>query len=1661
MAKKGILIGAGFVIGAFAAGLFIGKVGMRDINPDIISSTISGAPEALPFGQQSFDQARSFEEVRPEQAPRAPAADEEARKFEFSKLTLDTKTETPRACFQFSKAIDLSGDTNYADYVSFTPEVKVVATPQGRTVCFAGLDFETDYKADIRAGLPSAKGETLGNAETVQIAFGDKPAYVGFVGNGVILPRLEADGIGIETVNVDELKIEIRRIGDRAIAYKEITEGGSSSPNNYYYSYGMTDGSDVGVKIWDGVLPVKSIQNEKVVTVFPLGVALGEARKERDGLKPGAYYITISKVQKGSDRNYARASRWVLFTDMMLTTYHGNDGVDVVVRSLKTGRPVSGVKLVLLADNNDILAEVKSNGDGRARFSGPVTNGTGPLYPKMIMAYGPQDDFAVLDLNRSSLDLSSRDIGGRYSNGLADSFIYFDRGIYRPGEIVNISGMIRDQAGIAMSDRKATLIFRRPNYTEASRIRIEDMKIGGFTQKFEIPASAPRGMWTVQLEIDGIDDTQTARFSVEDFVPQRIAVELDTDKETAIKTGEKRPVNIDVRFLYGAPGSGLTVEGEARLRTAYNPFPDYKGYQFGDSRKSFVDKRFDLGETMTDGDGKAMLALAVDKNIESYGRPLRAEITIGVSEPGGRFVKESTHIPVRTQDIYIGVRRQKDTKKGNKDPIGFDIVTINSDGVPVKLTGLEWKLIEEDYRFEWYRQNGEWRWRRDYRDILIEEGSLTTKEKKPVELSRLLDYGSYRLELIDPQSGAVTTTRFYSGYYSYGAGAKTPDEAAITVADTEVTPGGRAKVTLDAPYAGEAFIAIATDRVHQIQRVSVEEGKPVDIRIDTDESWGAGFYVMATIVTPRDAVAMPIPRRAMGVAYVPFNMDGRKLKLAYDYEEVIRPRQNIELPVTIEGAEAGEPVMLTVAAVDEGILRITKFKTPNPEEWYFGKKALSVMVRDDYGRIMNPNLAAATAFGGDQLGGEGLTVVPTKSVALFNGIISVDGSGTATVPLDIPDFNGELRLMTVAWTADKVGSTARALTVRDAVPAELALPRFLGPNDAASTTLLVDNVEGETGVYSVKVSADGPVSVSEEVNVNLPKGERHDQIFDLQAGELGIADISLSVTGPADFAVKRTYPIQVRAPYFPVTEAKTVSQAAGADYTLPNNLLDDYYKGMLDVTVSYSPINGIDPAALMDSLYRYPYGCTEQLTSSSWPLLYLNKLGGVAGKDPERDIRPRVQEAINKILARQTTDGAFGLWRPGDRGASGWIGVYVTDFLYRAKQEGYHVPDSAMDKAYEAIGQLTEPDRWTSVSYITRIRRGSIYAEKQEEFRQRTAAYAFYALARAGRADLSDLRYFHDTFITKVNSPLAKAHAATALALMGDRARAKNAFKLAEEGIGYDAVENYYQSPLRDVAGMIFLTSEVDNFELMDRLTAKLGDYVANKRWLNTQEKAHLLMAASAMIDATGKVVIEKDGVASEGPVQSFMLSAEEVAKRPVFTNKSDGAIYRTVSVTGSPKKAPAAENSGYSLSKTISTLSGKAADLSAVQQNDRFIIVISGRPNDKLLHPSIVVDMLPPGFEIESVMKPGETRKSGPYGWVGELNYTKVAEARDDRFVAAIDLRRQSDRDSSGFFRMAYIVRAVTPGDYTMPGAVIEDMYRAGTFARTEVQRLKIRPAQ
>src|SRR5262245_17944961 len=596
--------------------------------------------------------------------------------------------------------------------------------------------------------------------------------------------------------------------------------------------------------------------------------------------------------------------------------------------------------------------------------------------------------------------------------------------------------------------------------------------------------------------------------------------------------------------------------------------------------------------------------------------------------------------------------------------------------------------------------------------------------------------------------------------------------------------------------AGKVTLNVIGDRLISTVTQDVPAGT-ARLRVPVGNDWGSGAYVVATLRRPLDTQAERMPGRSIGVQWFAVNRKARTLALDLGLPQVMRPNSALRIPVTIGGLRPGEEARIVVAAVDVGILNLTAYKPPAPDDYYLGQRRLTADIRDLYGQLIDgmQGTRGQIRTGGDAGAVELQGSPPAqKPLALYSGIVTVKPDGTAEVVFDIPDFAGTARVMAVAWSKDKVGRAVGDVTIRDPVVVTATLPRFLLNGDSGTMHLDLDNVAGQAGDYRLEVRSEGVnvVAAAAPQTLRLAVGQRSAVTVPLAAPAAGSAAVIVRVSGPGNFALERSYALVVR-PATQILARRTVKPLArGESLTLSNDLFADLVPGSGSVAVSVGVSTALDAAALLAALDRYPFGCSEQIASRALPLLYVNDLASTAHLALDTAADQRIRDSIDRLLARQGSNGSFGLWSAG--GDDLWLDAYVTDFLTRARERGFAVPDVAFKLA------------------LDRLRNFVGNAEDPTKDGGRNLAYALYVLARNGAAPVGDLRYFADTKLDAIATPIAKAQIAAALGMLGDRARAERVYAAALASIAPRPVLDYgrsdYGSVLRDAAALVTLASE-------------------------------------------------------------------------------------------------------------------------------------------------------------------------------------------------------------------------------------------------------------
>ena len=1561
------------------------------------------------------------------------------RGFRVLDYTVESDAAAPRVCLQFSER--LAKGVDFAKYISVDGRDPAGIAADDQQICVEELRHGERYAVRLRQGLPSAIGETLLKPVDLSIYVRDRSPSARFTGRNYVLPRTGQKGLPVVTVNTRELDIQLYRIGDRRLAH-EVLDGAFGERLAGYRAEEIK--TEHGELLWEGQMPVEMDLNEEVTTAFPVD------ELEAD-LTPGLYVMTAQPASETARAWRDRATQWFVISDIGLSAFSGADGIHVFARSLASAEAMPGLEVRLLARNNDVLQTVRTDESGYAKFDPGLTRGEGGVSPAIVVARTPEGDYGFLDITRSAFDLTDRGVAGRAAPGPLDAMVFAERGVYRPGEDVYLTALLRDDEADAVT-APLTLIVRRPDGKEHTRVTLEDQGAGGRAHTLSLIGDAMAGTWRVSAHVDpeapAIGETA---FLVEDYVPQRMEMDLTTP-DTPAGPDQPAQITLEGRYLYGAPAAGLQVEGEVRLAPT-RTIDAQPGFVFGLAEDEATPVRAPLADLpRTNEEGRAEISAPLPA-LPDTTRPLTADLTLRLREPGGRAISNTVGVPVAGKARHIGIKPLFD---GGRVPenseAGFDIVAVDGAGQRVESGPLEWELLRVYRRYQWYSRNGRW----DYEPVTYTERVArgvvqAAAQGDPARIAAPVDRGRYRLEIKRSRDGAralpVASTGFTAGWHVSEA-ADSPDVLDLALDRKSYRPGETMQIRIDPRMAGKAVVSVVSDELLATKEINV----PADggtASFEVREEWGPGTYVTASVFRPMHEDAGRMPSRAVGVAHVPVDQGANKLSLTLDAPEQMRPRRALSLPVSADGLSEGDTAYMTVAAVDVGILNLTDYQPPNPDDHFLAQRRLGMEIRDLYGRLIDgmQGTRGTIRTGGDAPGaGMAMQGRPrsVKPVALYSGIVEIGPDGTAEVTFDIPAFDGTLRLMAVAWSDGQVGHAVSDVTVRDPVTLLGTAPHFLTIGDKSQIHVSVHNVDGPAGSYTVLAETNGSVRLSGDTRslLELGEDERTSLRLPLEAVSLGAGRVRVMLEGPEGFTIARDYDLPVK-PAAPDVSRRTVQTLAAKSGTLTvsSDLAADLIPETVKVAVNVGQSAALDVPGLLLALDRFPYGCAEQTVSRALPLLYLNELAESAGVAGEDGAQARIDKAIARLSALQGTSGDFGLWSAGSYNT--WLTAYVTDFLLRAREKGHEVPERLTGPALDRLRN--------AVSYA------SDFSDGGDDL-----AYALYVLARAGRAVIGDLRYYADAKLGDFATPLAQAQIGAALALYGDRQRAQKAFNAARSRLQPQSQQAQtpgrvdFGSRLRDSAGLLTLAAET---RVMDDALNQLAETVeawrSQKTGTTTQENAWLLLAAHALSSEGTTGTLEVGGETRAGPVQRVLTGEDLDASPFVVRNLSDSPVPVSLLVSGaSPTPEPAAQ-SGLVIERQAYTLGGEPLELDKAAQNERYVIVVTVREEQPRPGHLVVEDRLPAGFQIENPRLVPESG-AGALPWLETQGRPAHTAVRDDSFMAAFALT-DPNRRSPATLRMAYVVRAVMPGQYVQGGAKVEDMYRPERFARTAPGKVRI----
>ncbi len=1316
----------------------------------------------------------------PAQPPGPPPA--APKPFQVERVDVAAERERPQVCFAFTRPLPpkparpRKGVPMVADFVTVEPAADVSVNVRGDDVCLEGFAHGSRHVITLAAGLPAATGETLAEPLTREVTVPDRRPALSFRGQGYILPRIGSEGLPLRAVNVDRARLQVLRIKDRALV--ERIYWGRISQTLTDFDVGTLLETQ-GEVVWRGEMALGGERNRAATRPFPIDAVLGD-------LGPGVYIAVAENAALPMVAWDQRATQWFVVSDIGLTSFRAANGLFVFARSLATAQPLANVELRLVSRDNTELGRAVTGPDGVARFEPAVLTGTDGRAPQALFAAGVDGDFSLLDFGAPAVDLAGRAGAGRALPGSLDAWLSTARGVYRPGEAVELTALLRDADARAVPGQDMLLRLIRPDGLEADRRLLSNDRDGGYVARFELPTTAVPGRWQIVAHANGANGEAAAvgrtEFTVGEVLPPRLDVALSADRPRVAADG-RLTLTIDANYLSGGDAARLPGELSLTIRPVRRMDGD-EGFRFGLAQEETPPVRRSLPGFTTGPQGDVRVPLSLGE-LPKSSRPLEAVIRATIYDVGGRPVERELVLPVDHQPFALGIRPRF---AGDAVPEGatvaFDLIARAADGRRVAKPGLSWELFEEEQEYAWFEADGRWDYKASVKDRRLTGGTFDIGPDAPGMIEEQVKAGRYRLEVFDPATGIASSVRFSAGWWVSAKPGDTPDAVEVAVMNPTHQPGGTATVFVRPPYEATVLVTVADRAVrHTTTRTIGPAGAFLEVPVDADLT--AGASVLATAYPPGDPKLRAAPRRAVGVGWIAMDPAPRQLGVTLEPQGEARPRVPVTVPVTITGAKEGEAAHVVVTAVSRPVQALSG--GPDPAGWYFGRRRLSVELRDVYGRLVEPGQTAGAAQAGPSAA-PSAPAAGTAIVAVQSDIVTVGADGRGAVTLDLPDVQGPLTLRAVAWTADRLGRGEAELTVRDPVSVDVAPPAFLAPGDRAQVSVAVENAAGPRGPYTVEIATEGPLTVEGGTTAEfkaLTRGRRVAVARTLAATGPGDALLRLTLRGPEGYIVERVFPIAVRAAEPVAALRETALLEPGGTMPLKAGVADALRPGTAVAAASISPRALFDMPGLLLTLDSRAYGSAEQLAGRLLPLLYLNDLSRELGLPADAALKDKVRALIDPLAQRQRADGGYALWHA-DGPADPWLTAFVLDVLTRAREAGYAVPEAGYRRGLEWL-QRSIANAWV------------------EEADLPARAYALYTAVRARVIDAAPVVFFYETHFDKLTSRLARTQVAAAFALLQDGERAAAAFGRVDQ-IPADAADAPdFGTELRDRAAALSL----------------------------------------------------------------------------------------------------------------------------------------------------------------------------------------------------------------------------------------------------------------
>ncbi|MBN2317622.1 MAG: hypothetical protein JXR49_01010 [Acidobacteria bacterium] len=1523
----------------------------------------------------------------------------------------------------------------------------------------------------VNPGIRNVLGHYLPEGKVLNVVFREILPEVRFSGKGVILPTSQGLTIPIETNNLSAVVVkairvyeknipqflqvnsleedgELNRVG-RVVWEKTIPLGYTPDKKNRWIRYGLdvsplieedpaglyqihvsfrrphivyrcsdsqasenSGESDLSSESWD------QEQENSYWDNWEEGFEYRDYYRNRNNPCHPAYYREYYDHNINLYRN-------VLVSDLGLIAKRGNDdSLFVAVTDIKSTEPLSGVDVTLLDYQHQVLANDRTSGDGTVLLS-PERK------PYLLVARSEhQAGYLRLD-DGSSLSVSQFDVSGATITKGLKGFIYGERGVWRPGDPIHLTFILLNTDMPLPGNYPVRLELRNPRGQLIKTVNRKGSLNGFYTFKLETDPDAPTGNWSVRIKAGGAEFSKILK--VETVMPNRLKIDLDFGPDVQSLKHGTISGNLSASWLHGAVARNLKADIELTLNAGRTRFSGYDEYSFDDPAMTFKPESRKILDGALDETGNTRFSSSVQVDNVSPGI-LTATFNTRVFEQGGAFSIDRISLPYHPFDRYIGIRTPPgDKARGmlltdTRHPVR--IVALDTEGTPVADSRVKVEVYKIRWRWWWEKSMeslADYIGTRQYRPIQSATVDLTDGTGLWEFEVKYPDWGRYLIRVSDQKGKHVTGKIVYIDWPGWAGRAQKdmPGGAAVLSFSSdkeEYTVGEKVILTIPTGSKGRGLVSLESgSRV--LQSAWIETGEEAArYEFTATDVMAPNIYAHVTLLQPHMQAGNDLPIRMYGVIPIKVLDPGTRLDPVIEAPEVFKPEQEAQIKISEKN---GKPMTYTVAVVDEGLLDLTRFATPDPWAHFYRREALGVKTWDLFDLV-------AGAFGGDlerllAIGG-GEEAGPTGQkkadrfppLVRFLGPFELGGGKTNTHQIPVPQYVGSVRIMAVAGHGRAFGRSDKAVFVRNPLMILGTLPRVLGPEEEVDLPVAVFALEDRVKDVSIEAKSEGPVTVrgSGKKKVTFT-GPGEDLVtFRLNAlPQTGVAAVTLDASGGGEKAGQKIE-FDIRMPTHEVTEVLSRTVAPGEAWNQ-----EVVFKGMEGTNRAMLEISRIPPIDLgrrLRFLIRYPHGCVEQVTSSVFPQLYLAKFVELS---PERqdEIQANIIAGIDRLRMFQSVNGGFSYW-PGNAEAHDWASNYAGHFLVEAQKAGYLIPPGVLDQ-WEKY-QMGKARAWTSGEYRSEL----------------IQAYRLYTLALAGAAELGAMNRLKEMPGLPDD---ARWRLAAAFHLAGQPEAARRLVAgLTTDVPDYRELSNTFGSSLRDKA-MVLETLGI--MGMMDKgfpLAQDISKILSNDRWLSTQATAYALIAMAQISAAQAGEM--QFAYAWREETEKFIASGLPIVQTPLSTQSLSGGTLKVVNNgninfyarlirQGVPR--PGMEK-GYqndlALEVLYYTLDNKALDPANLEQGMDFIaevkvsnVGVRGEYKEVALS-----HLVPSGWEIRNL-------RMAPTGLIDNSDFD-YQDIRDDRVYTYFNLSQGKSKKFYLLLNASYLGKYYLPSIHA--GAMYDD---------------------